>query len=211
MPKQMFFNISEEKRQHFLKAAKSEFTTKSFGEVSVNSIIKKAGIPRGSFYTYFEDLESLFSYLMVEVKEERFKYGRKILKQTKGDYFKFIRALFIYDFDAYAETGIYSLFRNYIHYLQQTKKISLKEEFISSSLSSLSNTDIHSSSVFNYNELGLNTEEFVDLIEVVILLMVNTYIKAESECLTKSQTIALFNRRLDFIEHGVCKSKKWTD
>ena len=76
MPKQMFLNIKEDKRQRFLDAAMSEFTSKSFEQVSVNSIIKKVGISRGSFYTYFDDLESLFNYLFQSVKEERFKYAK---------------------------------------------------------------------------------------------------------------------------------------
>jgi AcrR family transcriptional regulator len=42
MPKQMFLNIKEDKRQRFLDAAMSEFTSKSFEQVSVNSIIKKS-------------------------------------------------------------------------------------------------------------------------------------------------------------------------
>ncbi|MBU1019937.1 MAG: TetR/AcrR family transcriptional regulator, partial [Firmicutes bacterium] len=71
MPKQMFYNIPVEKQQMFIEAAMEEFTTKSFELVSVNSIIKKANISRGSFYTYFTDLDELFNYIFETVKTER--------------------------------------------------------------------------------------------------------------------------------------------
>ena len=55
MPKDMFNHIPKEKQEMFLNVAIEEFTMKSFEQVSVNSIVKTAGISRGSFYTYFEN------------------------------------------------------------------------------------------------------------------------------------------------------------
>lgn len=203
MPKQMFFNISEEKRKFFLNAAITEFTEKPFNEVSVNTIVKKAKISRGSFYTYFDNLEALFNYLMNSVKEERFIYARHLIQEAEGDYFKFIRSLFLYDFDAFSSTGRYSLFRNYIHYIQSTKKGSLKDTFIAEGLLELLENKKNVNDVFHYEEMNLTIDEFIDIMEIILLLMVNTFLKSENEHLSKEETINLFYKRISYLENGV--------
>ena len=50
MPKPTFFRLPEEKRARLLNAAWDEFTRVSLSEASINSIIRAANIPRGSFY-----------------------------------------------------------------------------------------------------------------------------------------------------------------
>lgn len=203
MPKPMFFNINEEKRNFFLDAAMTEFTEKPFNEISVNTIIKKANISRGSFYTYFDNLEALFNYLMKSVKEERFQYARQLIKDARGDYFKFIKDLFLYDYDAFSSKGRYSLFRNYIHYIQQTKKGSLKDSLITDGLIEFTNSSADLNNVFHYKEMNLCKDDFIDLIEVILIIMVNTFIKSENENLSKEDTITLFYKRISYLENGV--------
>ena len=68
MPKSTFYRISEEKRNRILTAARNEFLSVPYSEVSINKIIKEAKIPRGSFYQYFEDKEDLFYFMLQEHK-----------------------------------------------------------------------------------------------------------------------------------------------
>ncbi len=205
MPKAMFFNISEEKREMFLRTAKEEFTSKSFENCSVNSIIKKANISRGSFYTYFDDLEALFEYLLTSLREARLSYAKKIISDSKGDFFMFIRQLFLYDYDAYQAQGVYSLFRNYIHYIQLIKKGSLKDTLIKDSLGYFLEGKKNIKEVFNITSMNMSEKDFIDLIEVVIILMVNTFIKGENEKMGKEEALSLFNNRLKLLEFGVYK------
>lgn len=204
MPKKMFFNISTEKRKMFLDVAVNEFTNKSFEQVSVNTIIKKANISRGSFYTYFDNLESLFNYILKDLIAERYKYAMNIIKNCNNDFFTFIKALFEYDFDNYSKSGKYSLFRNYIHYIQIYKKGSIKDALLSHSFASLIQ-DNSINDIFHIDALNISVEEFIDLIEMILIIMINTYLKAENINLSKQETIALFNQRISFIEHGVKK------
>lgn len=205
MPKQMFYNIPEEKRNRFIAVAIEEFTTKSFEQVSVNTIIKKAGISRGSFYTYFTDLESLFNYIMKSTKQERALYAQEIIKESKGDYFKFIRNLFEYDYDSYSQKGTYSLFRNYIHYIQTTKKASLMDFLVKDSFLENSNNDI--SKAFDISNMRLTPPEFYDLFEIVLIIMVNTINKSEIENMKKDAVIKLFNQRMDLLQHGARRDR----
>lgn len=69
MPSDTFFRLPEEKRARLIDAAWEEFTAASYADASINKIILKARIPRGSFYQYFTDKEDLFLYLLEEVKE----------------------------------------------------------------------------------------------------------------------------------------------
>ena len=64
MPTTTFFNLPPPKRERLLRAAVEEFAQKPFNEVSINRIIHVAGIPRGSFYQYFENKTDLFQHIL---------------------------------------------------------------------------------------------------------------------------------------------------
>ena len=205
MPKSTFFNISEEKQKRIIDIAIEELTTKSFELVHVNSIIKKADISRGSFYTYFEDLDELFNYLMLHVRDERLKFAQKLIKECNRDYFVFIKNLFIHDFDSFMSKSRYTLFRNYIFYIQLNKKGSLKNTFISPLNRTSLWTKEEFDSVFDYKKYGMSIDEFFDLIEITMIIMIDTFMKSESEELSKEEVIALFNKRMKIIEYGVLR------
>lgn len=83
-----FLRLPEEKRTRFLNAAWEEFTSTRFADVSINQIVRKAGIPRGSFYQYFLDKEDLFAYLLEEVREHVKREYRRALEDAGGDMFQ---------------------------------------------------------------------------------------------------------------------------
>ena len=53
MPKDTFFNLPEDKRALICKVALEEFGEYTFDQASINRIVAKAGIAKGSFYQYF--------------------------------------------------------------------------------------------------------------------------------------------------------------
>ena len=71
MPKQTFFNLPEEKKQNLIAAAEIEFSKVPLMKASVANIIKIAGIPRGSFYQYFENIEDLYMYLLEQETDKK--------------------------------------------------------------------------------------------------------------------------------------------
>lgn len=83
-----FLRLPEEKRTRFLNAAWDEFTAVRFTDVSISQIVRRAGIPRGSFYQYFTDKEDLFAYLLEEVRNHVKEEYRRILKDNGGDIFQ---------------------------------------------------------------------------------------------------------------------------
>jgi AcrR family transcriptional regulator len=62
-PKQTFFNLPEKKREKIIRAAVEEFAANGYKRASLNTIVREAGIAKGSLYQYFEHKEALFLYL----------------------------------------------------------------------------------------------------------------------------------------------------
>lgn len=87
MPKQTFQNLPEDKKKKILEAAKNEFSRVSVTEASINNIVTKANIARGSFYQYFESKEDLLLFMVNKKSEEVKKMVREKIKE-KGDIFE---------------------------------------------------------------------------------------------------------------------------
>jgi AcrR family transcriptional regulator len=62
MPKETFFNLSEEKQGNVMRAAINEFSKHGFEKGNIGDIAKNAGVAKGSLYQYFENKRELFLY-----------------------------------------------------------------------------------------------------------------------------------------------------
>ena len=69
MPKNTFYSLCDEKKHRIVDAALEEFSVRTFSQASLNQIIKNAGIPKGSFYQYFENKEDLYIHLVQKASE----------------------------------------------------------------------------------------------------------------------------------------------
>ena len=96
-----FLRLPEEKRTRFLEAAWEEFTRVSFAEASTNQIVRRAGVPRGSFYQYFRDKEDLFAYLMTQARDHFIELYSRIMERCGGDVFQ----TQLMCFDSFAHQG----------------------------------------------------------------------------------------------------------
>ena len=105
MPTSTFFNLRPEKQERLLTAAAREFAAQPFHEASINSMIRAAGIPRGSFYMYFRDKEELFQYLVRESTEPLLLAFRELLTRSGGDLFNAIPGLCEYLRSHKADSG----------------------------------------------------------------------------------------------------------
>ena len=96
MPSSTFLNLPPEKQEKLLEAASREFSSRPFNEASINQIIKEAGIPRGSFYMYFQDKEELFRYLLRGYVDQMVMVIEELLLRRKGDIFQALLDLYDY-------------------------------------------------------------------------------------------------------------------
>jgi AcrR family transcriptional regulator len=95
MPKDTFFNLPEEKRALICKVALEEFGEYAFDQASINHIVARAGIAKGSFYQYFEDKADLFLYLARLAGEAKARYIAPVMQNPEEhDFFALLRALY---------------------------------------------------------------------------------------------------------------------
>ena len=64
MPKDQFFKLKISKREKIILAARAEFSSHKYDDVSINDIVERSDISRGSFYLYFEDKWDIYSHLL---------------------------------------------------------------------------------------------------------------------------------------------------
>lgn len=87
MPKETFYNLPEDKKKRILDAASEEIIRVPASEMSINKIIQKADISRGSFYQYFDDKHDLIQYMLSDYINILKDGIRDSLRICKGDTF----------------------------------------------------------------------------------------------------------------------------
>jgi AcrR family transcriptional regulator len=94
MPKDTFFNLPEDKRTLICQVAIGEFATHSFAQASINRIVARSGIAKGSFYQYFENKNDLFLYLVQLVEDEKLNFLAPVVRNPEQhDFFTLLREL----------------------------------------------------------------------------------------------------------------------
>jgi len=79
MVKQGFLNLTSEEQSRIIDAALDEFAEKDYESASLNNIIARAGISKGSMYHYFANKEDLYCYLIGQVLETKEIYLKQAL------------------------------------------------------------------------------------------------------------------------------------
>ena len=83
MPKDTFLNLSEDKKNKIINAAKKEFARVPIEEASIKNIVEEAEIARGSFYQYFESKEDLLKYILNSKAKNLAAFLKQSLQETK--------------------------------------------------------------------------------------------------------------------------------
>ncbi len=92
LPKSTFLNLPKEKQNLIVREAVREFAANGYQRASLNTIVKRLGIAKGSLYQYFENKEALFLYIF-----EQFTLSvKRMVKElagadTDGSFFSQVR------------------------------------------------------------------------------------------------------------------------
>jgi len=91
---ELFRSLSPEKQEKIFDAALNEFASNGYLNASMNSLVKAAGISKGSLFLYFRTKRDLFSGV-VEIATARVKqYLREVaLETTEMDFFQRLERL----------------------------------------------------------------------------------------------------------------------
>jgi AcrR family transcriptional regulator len=203
MPKETFFKITDEKRDNLLKAGIKIFSELDFQEVEVKMIVNLVGIPRGSFYAYFEDLEDYYSYIISQLQENRIREVEELKTNFEGDFFDFLVLMYEYDLKKFADPSRRLLQHHYFRYIQTIKKGSFsgtiyKMEKRRSVMGVLLTLPI-------INEIGVSlSEDYKHFIaDMCMTVYLSTYNQAIQENIPIKDHLELFKNRIDIIEKGV--------
>ena len=96
MPSDTFYRLPAEKRARLTEAIVAELSRVPLSKMSINRIIQEAGIPRGSYYQYFNGPSDIVAYILGEFKEYSLKLAEKIGRETNGDFRALFEGLFEY-------------------------------------------------------------------------------------------------------------------
>lgn len=156
MVNQGFLNLSKEEQERVLRAAIDEFAEKDYDSASLNLIIQKAKISKGSMYHYFRNKESLYLYVIERAIGEKRRFMSNALAQLEKP-FEDLGFYQILEFQletalVFAET--HPQYDKINHHIQQMADSSLKrkiwEQFnleFDSSLQSIVDKAIHNGEI----------------------------------------------------------------
>lgn len=100
MVKQTFYNLPLEKKKRIIDAIIQEIEQKSYEDISINQIVKNAGISRGSFYQYFDDKSDLLSVILHGFSDELSQKCVRYMIENDGDVFKACESVFDFVIEA---------------------------------------------------------------------------------------------------------------
>lgn len=205
MPTQTFYNLPEEKRQKLLKAIHEEFFRVPFEEVSINQIIKLAGISRGSFYQYFEDKQDMLQYLMSDYRKMFKRHVLESLTHKDGDLFEMFLDIFDFTYTFITEEKMNAFFKNVFsdtrintNFLRQQADPSAFDGFTAEVLPYI-----------NRQLLDIRTEEdFDDMLRILMLLTGEAFAKAFFDTATYKQARLRYAAQLNLLKRGFLKTDK---
>ncbi|MBO1004194.1 TetR/AcrR family transcriptional regulator [Pseudogracilibacillus auburnensis] len=203
MPKQTFFNLSEEKKQTLIQAGKNEFSRVSLAEASIANIVKEAKIPRGSFYQYFYDKEDLYFYLLTEMAKERRAEFILSLKKHNGDIFNSLTELFHLMIVEMENDSLRKFYRNvFLNMNYKTEKAFLDNM----NLNSFNKQYVEIKYLLNTEHLNVsNEEELFQLVQIVLMTMMQNLVQKFANDMSNESVIQNYSVQMCLLKRGLLK------
>ncbi|MFT4412235.1 TetR/AcrR family transcriptional regulator [Fredinandcohnia humi] len=202
MPKVTFFNLPENKKQTLLHAAKNEFSRVPLFDASISNIIKSAGIPRGSFYQYFEDKEDAFFYLLGEFAKEKKCRFLEILLKHDGDLFDSYIEFF--DLIISEEENLQFLqnaLLNMTHKIERTFEKMVSENEINEDFTKIS-------ILINKNKLSIESDkELFHAVQIITTVMFRNLIHTFAQEVSYQEAMENYRLEISLLQKGLSSNK----
>jgi AcrR family transcriptional regulator len=203
MPKQTFFNLSEDKRQILMNAMKKEFSRVPLHEASIANIVQTAGIPRGSFYQYFEDKEEAYYFMLEQYSKENQEKFIAYLKQFDGDIFDSFIEMFQYMLKKFQSKENRDFFRNAFlnmnYKAENTLSRNIGVENFNKQFAEISN-------LINTEKLNISNEQ--DLFHIVKIIRAVTFqnlIQNFAKEIPLEEAINIYISEINLLKKGLYK------
>lgn len=103
MPKQTYFNLSDEKKNKVYETLVRSFEEKAVKDVTVKEIVEDLKMPRGSFYQYFDSINEAYFYIL---EQELVEIHESFLNLVRENGMNIVSAL-----DLFGEVAADEIFR----------------------------------------------------------------------------------------------------
>jgi AcrR family transcriptional regulator len=205
VPKDTFYNLPADKRELICQVAIAEFAEYEYELASINRIVTKSGISKGSFYQYFENKKALFLYLIQLVAEEKIKYISPIMvNPEEHDFFTLLREMYISGirFGAahpeYAEIG---------NKLLRNKNTAIYKEAMANNMPAANEVFealLEGAIVRGEVRADIDVKMFAFLIASMNSLVIEYYIENVAQSYDEKM-MATIDKFLDFLKNGIGK------
>ncbi len=132
MPKNTFINLPDDKKHKIIEAAINEFSQNHYGRITIDNLVRNAGIPKGSFYQYFENKDDLYIFIFSQIGKQK-KYVLESALSSVGQLdFKSFVLLLLAEGSKFETTDlrIVQLKRRFLDECpQELRKLILRNEF----------------------------------------------------------------------------------
>ncbi len=205
MPTKTFFNLPEEKREKLLNAIQEEFSRVPFGEVSINQIIRMAGIPRGSFYQYFDDKQDMLQYLLADYRGMLKHHALVSLRQSGGDLFQMFLDILDFTYAFVTEEKHNSFFKNIFSDIRVNTGF-LRQQASQNTFGELT---IELFPYIDMDALDIRGEEdFGNMLGILLSLTGEAFTKAFFDISSYENSHSQYAARLELLKRGFLKVKK---
>lgn len=201
MPKKTFYNLTAEKQEVIMCAARKEFARVPLAEASIAQIIKEADIARGSFYQYFEDKDDLFMEIAAQEGKEKLTVFIKLLMASQGDLLKAIEVFF--------EQYINNLDTEENKNLQRNIFLSMNEKMRNKMVPAHREHPCRKEfrdviEAIDQTKLGLRSEkEFKYLGKMLNGILFRLLTQFLNDITSKEECLAIFHFEMDIIKRGI--------
>jgi AcrR family transcriptional regulator len=186
-----------------IEAAEAEFSTVPLMKASISNIIKMAGIPRGSFYQYFENIEDLYFYLLNKKTQKSKENFILLLIKHDGDIIDAITEIY-YQFlvelpDEDEQTFLKNAFLNLTH----------KADYSLTDVFGVAEHNEHSEEVMKLiNKQRLNIKDDKELyyiLQIITAVVFRNFIEKFSKELSDDEAIHNFSMEMNLLKRGLYK------
>lgn len=205
MPKQTFINLPNDKKETLIHAAMKEFSRAPLFEASISNIVKEAGIPRGSFYQYFEDKEDLYYFLLNDYSQRLRKRFITILENQNGDLMETFIESFRVMLNSLQSVEFRQFFRNAFLNMNYKSENTLTPEVSKEELNTRLKQVI---SLVDKDQLNIkNEDELVHILKIMKAVTFQNLIQVFAKDLSVEQSMQNYTMEVNLMKRGLCKQK----
>jgi len=203
MPKQTFFNLPEEKKQNLIAAAEIEFSKVPLMKASVANIIKTAGIPRGSFYQYFENIEDLYMYLLEQETDKKKEEFISLLKKHHGDIIETVTEMYENFLVEMPDEEEHAFLRNGILNFTNRDGYSLTDLFDTANESEYAKEIIY---LIDKKRLNIKeNNELIHIMQIIMAVVFRNFIEKFLKELSDEEAMDNFRTEMNLLKQGLYK------